>query len=231
MQEKSGSPHRMSLSRSLSVTSKMPGLVSRCEHLQVEVGGPPDVPAGCGDEPAAEAVRRDLVEGGLDGGDREAALGVGHDAAAQVPLRNAGRELRIQPFPQLRGPTRRGGAGRVVLEPTADGSRVLRGSWRSLPINAHPGRFRWSIVKVDPAGSGEGSRTRPQRISLPAGRDCTPETRGGASVAVAPGQTPYPRSTHPRIRAAGDVTGHPQVVHVAAGHGTRRRRHTDRKPS
>jgi hypothetical protein len=39
-----------------------------------------------------------------------------------------------------------------------------------------------------------------------------PESRGGASVAVAAGQTPYPHSTNPQIRATGDVTGHPQFV-------------------
>ena len=65
-------------------------------HLQVQVGRPPRVPPGRGDELAARAVGGDLVGGGLQGVDLEVPLVVGDHRAAQVPLRDARRELRIQ---------------------------------------------------------------------------------------------------------------------------------------
>ena len=71
-------------------------LVAGRRHLEVQVGGAPGVPAGGGDQLAAGAVGRDLVRRGLERVHPEAALVVGDDGAAQVPLRDARGELRVE---------------------------------------------------------------------------------------------------------------------------------------
>lgn len=66
--------------------------IARGAHDQMQMAGPPRVPAGRLDQLACGSVGRDLVGGGLDGGDLEPAPVVADDDAAEVALGNVGGE-------------------------------------------------------------------------------------------------------------------------------------------
>lgn len=101
-----------------------------------------------------------------------------------------------------------------------EGVRIYRGS---------------QVTRVSPKGGGSwiaissrGGKTtsiHSQALLLATGRSPNTSGLGLDSAEVVTGKNgevlvdDYLRSSHPRIWAAGDVTGHPQFVYVAASHG------------
>ncbi|MGA4508132.1 mercury(II) reductase [Propionibacteriaceae bacterium G1746] len=103
-----------------------------------------------------------------------------------------------------------------------EGIQVVR---RAVPVRmVREGSTGQVVVTADVAGSEQQFRADHVLVAL--GRRAVTEGLGLNTVGVATGElgevvvSDRMQSSNPRIWAAGDVTGHPEYVYVAANHGT-----------
>jgi mercuric reductase len=111
-------------------------------------------------------------------------------------------------------------------------SAVLEGVFRDEGIDVEVGATVTTVRRdeqgytVTAARAGEVFHLRAEQLLVAAGRRPTTGGLGLESVGVRTGQRgeivvdEHLRTTNPRVWAAGDVTGHPQFVYVAAAHGS-----------
>src|SRR5699024_3492229 len=95
------------------------GPVARVLNAQVQVRWAPWVASVGVDEPASWAIVRNAVRSRLQGLDVVVALFIGHDGAAQVPLRNIWRELGVVAL-LIRVPKLNGSAAETVAVDVGD---------------------------------------------------------------------------------------------------------------
>ncbi|MGD8215420.1 mercury(II) reductase [Aestuariimicrobium sp. Y1814] len=114
-------------------------------------------------------------------------------------------------------------ASQALQEVLADeGIRVIR---RAVPTAVHRDAVSGEVVVTTTIG-GDSQILRAAELLVATGRRPVTATLGLEAVGVKVGDhgevvvDDHLRTTNPQIWAAGDVTGHPQFVYVAAAHGT-----------
>ncbi|QYJ04162.1 FAD-dependent oxidoreductase [Nocardioides panacisoli] len=122
------------------------------------------------------------------------------------------------------------GAPRVLPREDADAATAVHRALEADGVRLRPGR---SVTAVEATGGGAGSLRLEDggsigfdRLLVAVGRRPRTDDLGLDAVGVAVDDRgfvvvdPRLRTTNQRIRAAGDLTGHPQFTHVAGVHGS-----------
>ncbi len=193
----------------------------RAEHYLVATGSVPRIPAVVGVDEVASLTSATAMElGELPGS--LLVVGGGYVGLEQAQLfARLGVEVTVVEA-----------RGRVVAgeepEVSAAIERVLVEEGVAVRTGVEVRRM-WSdaghVVAVVDDGSGVEGEVRAQRVLFAAGRRPASGAMGLAEIGVALGPAGevvvdgYLRTSAPRVWAAGDVTGHPAFVYVAASEG------------